>query len=421
MVQLFKDQLLGLGSYGAVCKAKSGELLCAAKIINPNLLDPTVVYRIKDGEREGSSLWNETRWFKEESEFLFKLRHPNLVQYLGLCQDPDTQIPVLLLELMKDSLTRFLKVPQIISYHVQVDICHNITQGLSFLHSNNIIHKNLCSNNVLLDESCAAKLTDFGMATLAELNPRKTHFPFLAVQDKRDYMPPEALKEEPVYTEKTDCFSFGVIVVQLLTRQPPSPGNRQKSVKLNKAQAGLPRNLSIPVSEIERRQSHIDLINRHHPLLCIALNCFKDIDIERPSSEELCSKIGDLKGSSEYKKSLRSSQETRQKTKQAANSTDRQILELQTKVDQLMNELAQKNCVIASSRAETERLHQQIQEMHSKSKEVEKIEEELQRKYRDFVSQEKEKSKKAEQTLCCRENGTCKQVLTGKQDQLNYH
>lgn len=367
MVQLFKDQLLGVGCYGAVCKAKSGDLLCAAKIINPNLLDPTLMYRIQEKSGDHTS-WNETKWFQKESKFLFELRHPTLVQYLGLCQDPETSLPVVLMELMEDNLTHYLKAPRAIPHHVQVDICLDVAQALSYLHSNCIIHKNLCSNNVLLDEHGRAKVTDFGMATLADLNPHNICFPFLAVREKQDYFPPEALKDEPVYTEKMDCFSFGVIVIQILTRLPPKPGNRWKSVTINKPQLGLPRNWSVPVPEVERRQNHIGLIGKGLPLLSVALECLRDANIERPSAEELSSRISTLKNSSVYADSFRSSQESSKSVVLATNSKDQEIIvKLKTKVEQLTKELAQKDHTIAKSQEEAGILKKRLQEMHIKS------------------------------------------------------
>ena len=97
--------------------------------------------------------------------------------------------------------------------------------ALAFLHSNRIIHRNLSSNNVLMIGDVRAKVTDFGMARLGILNPQLT----LTLCPGADvYMPPEAVKDKPVYTEKIDCFSFGVIAVQIMTRLFPQPENRQK-------------------------------------------------------------------------------------------------------------------------------------------------------------------------------------------------
>ena len=101
------------------------------------------------------------------------------IQYLDVYQDSDTSLPALLMELMDDSLTHFVESsPQPIPYHIQVNICHDITLALSFLHSNGIVHRDLSGNNVLLIGSIRAKVTDFGMARLGDQNPRATQLTF---------------------------------------------------------------------------------------------------------------------------------------------------------------------------------------------------------------------------------------------------
>jgi serine/threonine-protein kinase TNNI3K len=104
-IQLFKDQVLGIGSYGKVCKAKCDGLLCAAKIIHETLSDPTAQQLIAPHREHRLPM----RRFEQECEFLSTIRHPNIIQYLGMYQDPDTHLPVLLMELMDDSLTHFLE------------------------------------------------------------------------------------------------------------------------------------------------------------------------------------------------------------------------------------------------------------------------------------------------------------------------
>ena len=236
-VHLFKDQTLGIGSYGKVCKAKCDDLLCAAKLIHETLFDPTA-HQLIAPQREHRL---PMRRFEQECDFLSTIRHPNIVQYLGIYRDPDTGLPALLMELMDDSLTHFVESStQPIPYHIQVNICHDITLALSFLHSNSIVHRDLSSNNVLLiGNAIRAKVTDFGMASLGDQNPRATHLTFTMCPGTDVFMPPEAVRDKPVYTEKIDCFSFGVITLQILTRQFPKPGDRRKEVEIN--HPGLPR------------------------------------------------------------------------------------------------------------------------------------------------------------------------------------
>ena len=299
-IVLINDQSLGIGAYGAVCKAKCDDLLCAAKIIHPTLFDPTALDEVAPHREHRLPI----RRFEQECEFLSTVQHPNIVQYLGTHQDPNTGLPVLLMELMDDSLTHFLeKSPQPIPYHIQVNVCYDITLALSFLHSNGIIHRDLSSNNVLLIGNVRAKVTDFGMAKLHDKNQQVTQCTFTVCPGTDVYMPPEAVKDKPTYTEKIDCFSFGVIAVQIVTRQFPKPGDRRNEIQIN--QPGLPPIVEVAVSEVERRQNHIDVIDPNHPLKQVALDCLKDRDFERPSAQQLCERVAALKEDPQYTESVR--------------------------------------------------------------------------------------------------------------------
>ena len=139
-VEIYSEDVLGIGSYGKVCKAKCGQLPCAAKLLHDTLLqnnDP--------GTRK------LTTKFLQECQFLSTITHPNIVQYLGTATDPQSQRPVLLMELMDESLTRFLeKLTDRLPYHSQLIICHDVALALAYLHANDIIHRDLSSNKVLL-------------------------------------------------------------------------------------------------------------------------------------------------------------------------------------------------------------------------------------------------------------------------------
>ena len=145
-VELYKSETLGTGSNGAVCKAKCDELICAAKLLHPVLFEMQ-----PQAPEPGKEHRQPFRRFELECRFLSRINHPNIVQYLGTYRDPDTNAPLLLMELMDKSLTHFLESsPGPIPYHVQVNLCYDIAQALAFLHSNGIIHRDLSSNNVLL-------------------------------------------------------------------------------------------------------------------------------------------------------------------------------------------------------------------------------------------------------------------------------
>ena len=291
-IHLCKDEILGIGSYGKVCKARCDDLNCAAKIIHETLFDPTVEKSVQLQREHRLPM----RRFEQECEFLSTIKHPNIVQFLGIFQEPDTQLPVLLMELMDDSLTHFLEsATQLLPYHIQVNICHDIVMALSFLHSNDIVHRDLSSNNVLMIGNMKAKVSDFGMARLGDHN---YHLTFTQCPGTDAYMPPEAVQDKPVYTEKIDCFSFGVITLQILTRQFPQPTKRRQEITVESEEV-----VEMCISEYERRHNHISMVNISNPLLSVALSCLKDIDIQRPTAHILCRRMAALKNSSNYSES----------------------------------------------------------------------------------------------------------------------
>ena len=139
-VELLRTEELGVGSYGVVCKAMCDDLPCAAKILHPALFQFTA---------PGAT--SVMRKFEQECHLLSAIKHPHIVQYLGTYQDPESKLPVLLMELMDESLTRFLeRFNEPLPYHTEVNLCHDIALALSYLHSNGIVHRDLSSNNVLL-------------------------------------------------------------------------------------------------------------------------------------------------------------------------------------------------------------------------------------------------------------------------------
>ena len=238
--------------------------------------------------------------FQQECAFLESIQHPNIVQYLGMTKDPESGLPVLLMELLDESLTKMLeRSQQSLAYCVQVDIYHDIALAVAYLHSNDIIHRDLSSNNVLMFAGRRAKVTDFGMSKLASAAPSMTTLTMCP--GTRVYMPPEALREPPIYTKKLDCFSEGVIMIQVCTSLWPEPGPRNRLVPDSRSPTGM---IDMPVLEFERRKNHIDLIDPYHPLLPITVDCLQFQDKDRPSSEELCQRLAALKETKEYRESV---------------------------------------------------------------------------------------------------------------------
>ena len=279
---LFRDECLGSGAYGMVCKAKLGELPCAAKLLHRVLFHPTIQRR-----------------FEQECQLLQNMRHPNVVQYLGIAHEPRSHLPILLMELLDGNLTDFLECSdEALPYHLQVNLWHDIALALTYLHSKHIIHRDLSGNNVLLIAGSRAKVSDFGMSMLTEVDVTKsrlTHCPGNAA-----YMSPEAMIEPPTYSEKLDVFSSGVIAVQIITQQFPDP----TSSMMRRDDPKSPTGFSLtPVSELQRRRNHIVLIDPNHPMLPVIQNCLRDRERERPSARQLCHQLVTLKRSPVYAQS----------------------------------------------------------------------------------------------------------------------
>ena len=115
-VKLLKTESLGVGAYGAVCKAMCDDLPCAAKILHPTLFQYTTP--------GATSVMHK---FEQECRLLSAIKHPHIVQYLCTYYDPESSLPVLLMELMDESLTQFLEQSnEPLPYHTEVNVSHDI-------------------------------------------------------------------------------------------------------------------------------------------------------------------------------------------------------------------------------------------------------------------------------------------------------
>ena len=374
-----KSQQLGHGAYGAVYKAKCDQLPCAAKVLHPTIPYPTDPGAGKVMQR-----------FQQECAFLESIRHPNIVQYLGMTRDPESRLPVLLMELLDESLTKMLEQSQKpLAYFVQVNICHDIVLAVAYLHSNDIIHRDLSSNNVLIMAKSRAKVTDFGMSKLAGAAPSMT--PLTMCPGTLAYMPPEALEEPPRYTKKLDCFSEGVIMIQVCTRLWPEPGPRTKTVQDPRSPTGR---VQMPVLEHERRMSHIDKIDHSHPLLPIAMNCLCYQENERPSSEELCERLDGLKETRKYGESV----EQVEIEQNDVGKLERQIREMlareEASLQHFQGELQRKENTIQSKdqqlhqkKRQNRRLNQQLEKQEQVTAKIQQTNHSLQRQVEQLQQQ----------------------------------
>lgn len=262
ILSLVNQTPLGQGAFGVVYKTTVNGQACAVKI----LTDQTGV--VTQGRAKQK--------FKSECKLMARIQHPNIVRCLAY---GDTPCLYLVMECMDCNLREYLeKSPCSLCYYSQVNIIANIAQALDYLHQCGIIHRDLSSANILMQGS-VAKISDLGMAKLfSDLNLR----PLTKHPGALYYMPPEALLDRPIYNEKIDIFSLGVLIIQILTRKYPT----QVSVHDNH------------ITEVERRRSHISECE-DDALRSIAVECLADVE-NRPSAKKVCDTLTTLQQSQKY-------------------------------------------------------------------------------------------------------------------------
>jgi len=159
------------------------------------------------------------------------LRHPNVIQFLGVYYPTVAgganmmRLPVMVMEMMADSLISFVEKHEKIPVHIKYSIVHDVSLGLCYLHNHNppIVHRDLSPNNVLLTAHYVAKISDLGVAKVIKADSRKT---MTKAPGTVDFMPPEALANIPLYGPPMDVFSFSGIILRTFNQQWPKPAEQ---------------------------------------------------------------------------------------------------------------------------------------------------------------------------------------------------
>ena len=249
------DRELGTGSYAAILELEYMGLKCAGKKIHELLL------------RQGDTSYTVRR-FEEECRLLSQLRHPNIVQFLGVYFQKGVQVPILVMEFLPTNLTSCIEQYGILPEEISFSILYDIALGLYYLHNQTpaIIHRDLSANNVLLTSNMTAKISDLGVARIFKLTPlqvsRMTQNPGTAA-----YMPPEVMIADPKYDTSIDIFSYGILMMHVLSGRWPEPQEVQLRTEGNEM---------IPVSEADRRSVFLQAIGNDHPLKDLILHCIKN-------------------------------------------------------------------------------------------------------------------------------------------------
>ena len=271
------DHELGRGSYAVVLELNYKGLRCAGKRMHDLLFSME-----DDSEDDGSIVAR----FEKECQLLSQVRHPNIVQFLGVHFLEDTKSPFLVMEFLPMNLTSCIKKYHKLPMETGNSILLDVALGLHYLHSQvpPIVHRDLSSNNVLLTPNMTAKISDLGVAKILNLTPqqvsRMTRNPGTLA-----YMPPEVMVADPKYDISVDEFSYGIAMIHMLSGKWPEPQIGQIIIKDGQM---------VPVSEAQRREKFLKLIDDDHPLMELILKCIDNDPRKRASTNEMVNYLEEL-------------------------------------------------------------------------------------------------------------------------------
>ncbi|KAF3329507.1 serine/threonine-protein kinase HT1 [Carex littledalei] len=179
------------------------------------------------------------REFNSEVSFLSRLYHPNIVQFIAASKKPP--VYCIITEYMSQGTLRMYlhkKEPYSLSTETILRLALDISRGMEYLHAQGVIHRDLKSHNLLLNDEMRVKVADFGTSCL-ETQCRSTK----GNMGTYRWMAPEMVKEKPC-TRKVDVYSFGIVLWELTTCLVPYQG----MTPVQAAYAVAEKNLRPPLS-----------------------------------------------------------------------------------------------------------------------------------------------------------------------------
>ncbi|KAL6215600.1 hypothetical protein ACLB2K_015029 [Fragaria x ananassa] len=196
--------LLGQGGFGYVHKG----VLPGGKEV--------AVKQLKTGSRQGE------REFQAEVDIISRVHHKHLVSLVGHCIKGAERL--LVYEFVPNNTLEFhLHAQTVLEWEIRLKIATGSAKGLAYLHEDcnpKIIHRDIKASNILVDQNFEAKVCDFGLAnSFSDTNTRITHLSTCVV-GTFGYLAPEYASSGKV-TEKSDVYSYGVVLLELITGRPP--------------------------------------------------------------------------------------------------------------------------------------------------------------------------------------------------------
>ncbi|KAB2014844.1 hypothetical protein ES319_D09G255500v1 [Gossypium barbadense] len=214
--------------------------------------------------------------FRQEVSLMKRLRHPNVLLFMGAVTSPQ-RLCIVTEFLPRGSLFRLLQRNTTkLDWRRRVHMALDVARGMNYLHHCNppIIHRDLKSSNLLVDKNWIVKVGDFGLSRLKH----KTYLTTKTGKGTPQWMAPEVLRNEPS-DEKSDIYSFGVILWELATEK--IPWDNLNSMQVIGAVGFMNQRLEIP-KEVDPRWSSI------------IESCWQRDPQCRPTFHELLDKLRDL-------------------------------------------------------------------------------------------------------------------------------
>uniref|UniRef100_A0A8C1FKB0 non-specific serine/threonine protein kinase n=1 Tax=Cyprinus carpio carpio TaxID=630221 RepID=A0A8C1FKB0_CYPCA len=198
---LFSDlREIGHGSFGAVYFAR-----------DVRTSEVVAIKKMSYSGKQSNEKWQD---IIKEVKFLQRLKHPNSIEYKGCYLREHTAW--LVMEYCLGSASDLLEVHKKPLQEMEIAaITHGALQGLAYLHSHNMIHRDIKAGNILLTEPGQVKLADFGSASIASPANSFVGTPY--------WMAPEVIlaMDEGQYDGKVDIWSLGITCIELAERKPP--------------------------------------------------------------------------------------------------------------------------------------------------------------------------------------------------------
>ncbi|KAJ8537234.1 hypothetical protein K7X08_035635 [Anisodus acutangulus] len=269
-------EIMGKSTYGTVYKATLEEG------------DQVAVKRLREKITRGQ------REFENEVNILGKIRHPNLLALRAYYMGPKGEKLLVFDYMPKGSLATFLHArgPDTpIDWVTRMRIAKGTARGLLFLHTNaNVIHGNLTSSNVLLDDNTNAKIADYG---LSRLMTAAANANVIATAGALGYRAPELSKLKKANT-KTDVYSLGVIILELLTGK--SPGEAMNGVDLPQWVASIVKEeWTNEVFDLELMRDASVIGDELLNTLKLALHCVDPSPSARPEVQQVLQQLEEIR------------------------------------------------------------------------------------------------------------------------------